>query len=315
MNAKLKSEVKETPSGVWPVMITPYTDNNEVDYEGLEQVINWYINNGVHGLFAVCQSSEMTLMSLKERVAVARFVKEKAAGRVPVVASGHISESFDDQLEEIKQVSATGIDAFVLVTNRLAGQDEDDQVWKSNAERILKEFPEVTFGLYECPMPYHRLLTPELLKWCGETGRFTFVKECSNNLEQIKAKLKAVEGTPIKIYIANNPHVLEFMQLGGGGYSGMLANFQPDLYSWLTDNWDKQPEKAELLQNYLGASCLYESRNYHIGSRYYMQLDGLTIGLKNRSKRVADFKVTHQREVEQFRKFNQYVKKTLLLPI
>ncbi|ANY68186.1 dihydrodipicolinate synthase family protein [Paenibacillus sp. BIHB 4019] len=305
-------QVKQAPKGVWPVMLTPFTKDNEVDYPALEQLINWYIDNGVHGLFAVCLSSEMLHLSLEERVAVARFVQEKTAGRVPVVASGHISESFQQQLEEIRQISATGVDAFVLVTNRLAAEDEDEEVWKRRAQTILETFPDVTFGLYECPIPYHRLLSPELVKWCADTGRFTFMKECSNNLEQIKAKIKAAEGTPLNIFVANNPHVLEVMQGGGGGYSGMLASFQPDLYAWLTDNWDKQPDKAEWLQNYLGASCLYEGRHYHIGTRYYLQLEGLDITLKSRSKKASDFKVTHEREIEQFRKFNQYVKQTLL---
>jgi 4-hydroxy-tetrahydrodipicolinate synthase len=309
---KMSMEMKEMPNGVYPVMLITYTKDNEVDYAALEQLIDWYINNGVQGLFPICRSGEMFLLSLEERVSVARFVQEKAAGRVPVVASGHISESFQQQLEEIRQISATGVDVFVLVTNRLAQEHEDEQVWKSNAEKILAEFPDVTFGLYECPVPYQRLLSPELMKWCGETGRFNFIKECSNNLEQIKAKIKAVEGTPLKVFVANNPHLLEVMQLGCSGYSGMQAVFQPDLYAWLIDNWEKEPEKAEWLQNYLGASCLFENRHYQIGSRYYLQLEGLDITLKSRGKKASDFKVTHERELEQFRKFNSYVRKTLL---
>ena len=79
------------PGGVWPVMLTPFTKENEVDYDALGQLVEWYIANGVSGLFAVCQSSEMFFLSLEERVGIARFVKEKANGRVPVIASGHIS--------------------------------------------------------------------------------------------------------------------------------------------------------------------------------------------------------------------------------
>ena len=67
--------------GVWPVMLTPFTDHNEVDYPALERLTEWYIENGVSGLFAVCQSSEMFFLSLEERVKIAGFVKEKAAGR------------------------------------------------------------------------------------------------------------------------------------------------------------------------------------------------------------------------------------------
>jgi 4-hydroxy-tetrahydrodipicolinate synthase len=78
------------PGGEWPTMLTPFTKSGEVDYKALEQLIEWYLQNGVSGLFAVCQSSEMFQLSLEERVGIARFTKEKVNGRVPVIASGHI---------------------------------------------------------------------------------------------------------------------------------------------------------------------------------------------------------------------------------
>ena len=59
---------KEFPNGVYPVMLTPFTENNEVDYEALGKLIDWYIEKGVNGLFADCQSSEMFFLSLEERV-------------------------------------------------------------------------------------------------------------------------------------------------------------------------------------------------------------------------------------------------------
>ena len=58
--------------GVWPVMLTPFTDDNEVDYEALGKLVDWYIENGVAGLFADCQSSEMFYLSLEERIKIAR---------------------------------------------------------------------------------------------------------------------------------------------------------------------------------------------------------------------------------------------------
>jgi len=83
--------------GVWPVMLTPFTDNNQVDYDALGKLVDWYIENGVAGLFADCQSSEMFFLTLEDRVQIARFVKERADGRVSVVASGHISDSISGQ--------------------------------------------------------------------------------------------------------------------------------------------------------------------------------------------------------------------------
>ncbi|GJM75480.1 hypothetical protein HMSSN036_76960 [Paenibacillus macerans] len=83
--------------GVWPTMVTPFTAGGEIDYEAQARAVEWYIAHGVNGLFAVCQSSEMFHLSLEERVKLAAFIKEKAAGRVPVIASGHISDDLPNR--------------------------------------------------------------------------------------------------------------------------------------------------------------------------------------------------------------------------
>ena len=51
-----------------PVMITPFTEDNRIDYDAVLRIIEWYDKNGVDGIFAVCQSSEMFELSLQERV-------------------------------------------------------------------------------------------------------------------------------------------------------------------------------------------------------------------------------------------------------
>ncbi|MBU2326377.1 MAG: dihydrodipicolinate synthase family protein, partial [Alphaproteobacteria bacterium] len=106
--------------GIFPVVITPFDEGNTIDWDGYSRLIEWYIDHGSHGLFAVCQSSEMMFLSLEERCALADFTVRQVKGRVPVVASGHISQSMDDQKAELRAMAQTGVDAVVLVTNRLA---------------------------------------------------------------------------------------------------------------------------------------------------------------------------------------------------
>ena len=99
--------------GLWPVMLTPFTDEGEVDYSSLERLIDWYEKGGATGLFADCQSSEIFFLSLKERAEIARFVVSHA--HVPVIASGHVSEGFSDQLEELKLIASSGPDSAARI--------------------------------------------------------------------------------------------------------------------------------------------------------------------------------------------------------
>ncbi|MFT5871583.1 MAG: 4-hydroxy-tetrahydrodipicolinate synthase [Clostridium sp.] len=288
------------PSGVWPTMLTPFTEKNEVDFEALESVVEWYIKNNVDGLFAVCQSSEMVCLSLEEKLSVAKFVKEKANGRVPVIASGHTSDSFEDQVKEINLMAEIGVDAVVLITNRLAGEDESDEVWKSNLEKLLKEIPvDVALGFYECPFPYKRIISPQLLKWCAATGRFYFLKDTSCDIENIKAKLEAVKGTGLKIYNANTATLLETLKLGVAGYSGIMANFHPKLYKWLVNNWSAKPEKARQLSNFLSIASLIEKQLYPVNAKYNLELEGLNIKINTRTKNHDEFTETNRLEIVQ----------------
>ncbi|MCU6794637.1 dihydrodipicolinate synthase family protein [Paenibacillus sp. WQ 127069] len=293
--------------GVWPTMVTPFTESNEIDFKALEKLVEWYIAKGVDGLFAVCQSSEMFKLSLEERVQLAGFVKKQAAGRVPVIASGHVSDSIQDQIEEIKAISAVGIDAFVMVSNRLAAQDESDDVWKRNAEIILAAVPDVAFGIYECPFPYKRLMSPELLAWCASTGRFLFLKDTCCDVEQIQAKLDAVKGSQLKIFNANSATLLETLKIGAAGFSGIMANFHPDLYAWLFNNWNKDSDKAALVQSYLGVSSMIEHQLYPLNAKYYLQQQGLGFTLQCRARNQEDFITKERLVMDQMKQLDQWL--------
>src|SRR5699024_11262016 len=92
------------PNGVYPVMLTPFTEDNKVNYKSLGRLVDWYIEKGVAGLFADCQSSEMFFLSLEERVEIVRFVKQHAAGSVSVVTSVDIMESLNAQARRMSVI-------------------------------------------------------------------------------------------------------------------------------------------------------------------------------------------------------------------
>ena len=120
--------MKEIKRGIYPTMITPYNADGSVDYGAVDAIVDWYIQNGVDGIFAVCQSSEMFYLDEQERANIARRVVDRAHGRVSVVASGHVSYDAEAQARELKRIRDSGVDAVVLVSNRLAAQHEDDDV-------------------------------------------------------------------------------------------------------------------------------------------------------------------------------------------
>lgn len=303
---------KEFPNGVYPVMLTPFTENNEVDYEALGKLIDWYIEKGVNGLFADCQSSEMFFLSLEERVKIGEFVKKHADGRVPVVTSGHISDSLEDQAKELTAIAGTGADAVILLTNRLAKENESDEVWLENLKKLLEMIPkDVPLGFYECPYPYKRIISPALLKWCADTGRFYFIKDTSCDIENMKAKLEVIKGTNLKLFNANTSTLLETLELGASGYSGVMANFHPELYVKLCNIYKEDPSKARKIADFLTVASLIERQVYPVNAKFYQKSIGNFNSIMTRTRDIKELNATGILEIQQFVRFNEEFEKTL----
>lgn len=304
--------MKSFNKGVYPVMLTPFTEDNKVDYVALGKLVDWYIEKGVAGLFADCQSSEMFFLSLEERVKIAEFVVKAAAGRVPVVASGHISDSIEVQIAELQRMSETGIDALIFITNRFAQEDEPDDIWMANLQKVMSALPEdLPLGFYECPYPYKRLITPEALKWCAETSRFYFVKDTSCSIENMNRKLEAIQGSSILLFNANTSTLLETIHMGAAGFSGVMANFHPELYVWLTENWEKEPEKARKLADFLTIASLIERQVYPVNAKYFQKTIGNFNSIQTRTKDPALLNDTGLLEVDQLIRLTEDMKKYL----
>ncbi len=301
--------IKDIPNGVYPTMITPYTADNKIDYNAVEKLINWYDEKGVAGIFAICQSSEIFFLSFEERLELLKFIVKNAPSNMTIVASGHTADDLETQIKEANAFVDVGIDGYVFISNRFANANEDDSVFMKNIEHVVNNIPEIGLGIYECPYPYKRLMTPAVLKELSQTGKFRFLKDTSCNLDEIQAKLDAVKGTDFKIYNANSATFLESMKIGCAGFSGVMANFHPEFYVWLCENFEKDPEKAQKIQDIVGFFSVAECQMYPVNAKYYQSLEGNTMEYISRSRDAGEFKRNRQLEIEQMFNLTQDYKK------
>lgn len=262
----------KTIEGIVPVMLTPFTPDDRIDYPGLKKLIEWYLTQGVDALFAVCQSSEMQFLSLQERVELARFVVAEVNGRVPVIASGHISDDLAQQKEELLAMAASGIDALVLVTNHLDPQNQGSEVFYHTLNALLEALPaSLPLGLYECPAPYRRLLSDDEFRFCAQSGRFVVLKDVSCDLATVQRRVELAKGTPLNVINANAAIAWPAMQAGSRGFSGVFTNFHPELYHWLYHHGASQAEKAHELSLFLSLAAVTETLGYPKNAKIYHQ--------------------------------------------
>lgn len=286
------------PGGAWPVMLTPFTADNQVDYEGLKALTKWYIDNGCSGLFSDCQSSEMFFLTKEERVNIAKTVIEAAQGKVPVIVSGHISDSIAAQIDELQAIAALKPSALIFITNRFAKENESNDIWRQNCKTVISALPDdLPLGLYECPYPYKRLIDEDNLKWIAASGRFYFLKDTCCDLELLKKRADIVKGTNLKIYNANTTTLLDSLKAGCHGFCGVMASFQMKLYAYLCAHIDD--EKSARLQDLLTVTSLIERQYYPVNAKYYLQtFEHLPLTTVTRTKPDSGLTATFKSEVK-----------------
>lgn len=311
---------KEFNFGSYPTMITPYTKSGEVDYETAKKYVHWYAENNSHGIFAVCQSSEIFFLSVEERAKLnktvydeAKKIERETGKKLTIVSSGHVSEKIEDQAYELNKIVESGTDALILITSRLDLNNEGDDVWLRNAEKLLGSLPDdVGLGMYECPFGYKRLVTPRILEWCKSTGRFFFMKDTCCDIDMIKERLDILRGTEFKLLNANCQTLLASLRAGAAGYSGIMANFHPKLYAWLCDNFDKEPEKAELVQSVIGTFGFTEcGQPYPLTAKYNLTIHGIETENYARNREANELTKYHCDCVAQMKYATDYLENLL----
>ena len=291
---------KTLPNGIHVTMITPFTDDNRIDYAGVEGLLQWYADHQVDGIFALCQSSEIFFLSFEEKLQLLRFIVKNKPQGLSLIASGHTADDILTQQREAAAIAQEGIDAYVFISNRFATEGEDDRTFLRNAKEVADSIAGFPLGIYECPYPYKRLLTPEVLTSLLDIGDFQFLKDTSCSVEQMQAKLAAMKGTKFKLFNANSATLLESLLIGAHGFSGVMANFHPELYQALMGAFHTDREKAQRIQDVIGCLSLVENQIYPTNAKYYLgTMERLGFGYHTRSRDPGAFTRNRQLEIEQ----------------
>ncbi len=278
--------------GVYPTMIIPYTSDGEIDEAALRKLVGWYAEKGCHGIFAGCYSSEIHFLSLRERLRMVRIVREEAdriakeTGREPmcIVSSNHTAYSLEEQAEELLMTREAGADAVIFITNRFDTANTGESAWIRDLEKLLARLPkDLPIGAYECPVPYKRLLSDNMLKALRDTGRCVFIKDTCCDPELLKKRLEILEGSETGLFNANAQTLLYSLRLGAKGFNGLMANFHPELYVRLYENYQKNPEMADRLQDILSMAAFTECLSYPLTAKYYLnEYEGIPMNVSTR---------------------------------
>ncbi len=301
-------------------MITPYK-KGKIDEDLVRELVRFYHRAGCDGIFAACQSSEIMFLSKEERVLLTQLVVDEARklasadkSRAPlmIVASGHVSDSPEEQIKELIAIADEGPDALILISNRLDIANTSDEAWIAEAGELISHLPkDMPLGVYECPKPYKRLLSDAMLKWCADSGRFYFIKDTCCDAKLIAHRLEILRGSHLEIFNANSETLLETLKAGAAGYCGVMANIHPELYVRLCHS-DHNSKKASLLEDYLSLTSLLETISYPCCAKDYLRrFRGIDIETYSRSADENAYSPYQRDLITQFAELNDHISKIL----
>lgn len=222
-----------TGSGV--ALITPMNEDLSVNYDALEELLEFHIANGTDAIVACGTTGEAATLSEKEHSNVLKFVAEKVNGRT-VVIGGTGSNDTNTAIKLSKEAEESGIDALLTVTPYYNKTSQRGLVKHFNTIADSVNLPII---LYNVPSRTGCNIKPETYaELCKHPG-IVACKEASGDISQV-ALIRSLCGDNLDVYSGNDDQTVPFMSLGALGVISVFANILPkeshDLCQLCLDN-------------------------------------------------------------------------------
>ena len=205
-------------------LVTPFNDDGSVDFEALDRLIEFQIENGTDGILTLGTTGESSTMSHEEDNEVCRFVVEHVGGRVPVIA-GSGSNSTETMLEKSLAYQKLGVDGLLIITPYYN---------KANEEGIYRHLATVADGvdipciLYNIPGRCGCSISAANMERLAQHPNIMGVKEASANVA-FAASIAHLIGPEFRMFSGEDGIAVPLMSLGASGVISVWANVQPAL--------------------------------------------------------------------------------------
>lgn len=210
--------------GAGVAIVTPMHEDGSINYEKLEELIEYQIANSTDAIIICGTTGESSTMTHGEHLKTIKFAIDKTAGRVPVIA-GTGSNCTETAIMMSKEAASYGADALLLVTPYYNKATQKGLIAHYTA--IADAVPETPIILYNVPSRTGCNILPETaVALCKNVKNIVGIKAASGDLSQIAKMMSLADGS-IELYSGNDDQVLPILSLGGQGVISVLSNVAP----------------------------------------------------------------------------------------
>lgn len=209
-------------SGV--ALVTPFTENNEVDYDGLRKLVDFHVEHGTDAIIVCGTSGESSTLTNEEHIEAINVVAKQANGRIPVIA-GTGSNDTEAAIYLSQEAEKCGVDGLLLVTPYYNKATQNGLI---KHYTMVAESVKIPIILYNVPSRTGcNILPATAVTLAKNVENIVAIKEASGNISQV-AELAHLANGCIDIYSGNDDQIVPLMSLGGIGVISVTANIIPE---------------------------------------------------------------------------------------
>ena len=227
--------------GIVPPILTPLTDECELDVAGLQRLVDRMIDGGVHGIFALGTTGEGPFLTHKIRHQVIDVVCERVEGRIPVLVS--ITDTcFRESIELAEMAYASGAAGLVATAPYylMMSQHELAQHFARLADRCP-----LPLLIYNIPSCTRTDFAAETVRTLADHENVVGLKDSCGDLQYFAEVVQLCRDLPdFSLLVGPEERLVEALKLGGHGGVHGGANLFPQLYVRLFEAATSGDEKS-----------------------------------------------------------------------
>ena len=210
-------------TGVGVAIITPFHADGSINYEKLEELIDYHCNNGTDSIVICGTTGESATMTEEEHLDCIKKTIDFTKGRVPVIA-GTGSNCTRTAIELSKAAAEYGADGLLVVTPYYNKATQAGLIQHYTAVANEAKAPIIMYSVASrtgCNI--EPTTVAHLVK---NVDNIVGIKEASGNISQV-AKIMNLTDGKVDLYSGNDDQIVPIMSLGGKGVISVLSNIAP----------------------------------------------------------------------------------------
>jgi len=256
-------------------LVTPFDENNEVNYYELKNLISYQLASGTKAIVVLGTTGEASTISMAEREKIIRFAVCEINHKVPLIV-GTGSNSTETAITLTRQAEELGADG-VLVVSPYYNKCNDDGIFKHY--KAISRQTKLPIIIYNVPSRTGVNISPKTVLKLSKIKNIVGIKEASGNLSQV-AEICKFAPKNFMVYSGDDLLALPMMSIGASGVISVTANCHPEPMQMMCN--------YALCGDFFNAKLLHE-RLFEINKalfldinpicvKYYLYLLGFNVG-------------------------------------